>query len=218
MFGLGGLYVDVTIANHWFSYAFDGEMKIMYDPSSIRVKIVPNFRWALEFFLKEKVYIDIHYTPLNSSDQRSHELIHTTINVAEFYQIFQKLNELKNVLSVGASHSFTIEECSVCLDKSIDTVLPCMHGFCTQCLLEWRETGNTCPLCRTELDANDPNESWNLEKWDEKDLKNRRGAIVDSITQIFQNPNTFYATNATEFVVYQGLQNQPNIYEPNQNN
>jgi len=38
--------------------------------------------------------------------------------------------------------------CCICLDKEIDTILGCFHGYCQECIDEWRERDETCPLCR----------------------------------------------------------------------
>jgi len=42
------------------------------------------------------------------------------------------------------------EECPICMDRQIDTVLSCSHGICKVCEIEWLvgEGRGTCPLCR----------------------------------------------------------------------
>ncbi|KIV99332.1 hypothetical protein, variant [Verruconis gallopava] len=45
-------------------------------------------------------------------------------------------------------------ECGICMDDGDDnapwTWLPCTHQFHTSCVLDWLETANRCPVCRTE--------------------------------------------------------------------
>ena len=50
------------------------------------------------------------------------------------------------------------EECPICMDRPVDVVLACSHGFCKPCEIEWLvgENRGTCPICRSaQTDAND---------------------------------------------------------------
>ena len=41
-------------------------------------------------------------------------------------------------------------ECAVCLAANVvDTVLPCSHVFCRECIQPWVEQHGDCPMCRT---------------------------------------------------------------------
>lgn len=43
------------------------------------------------------------------------------------------------------------EECSICKDSFKNPIsLPCDHIFCDECISEWFEKENTCPLCRSK--------------------------------------------------------------------
>lgn len=47
--------------------------------------------------------------------------------------------------------TFTISECCpICLSSlsKIKRKLPCGHLFCFNCIYEWENMNNTCPLCR----------------------------------------------------------------------
>jgi hypothetical protein len=52
----------------------------------------------------------------------------------------------------GASTNNQREECPICMDRHIDTVLSCGHGLCKVCEIEWLvgEGRGTCPICRTK--------------------------------------------------------------------
>ena len=42
-------------------------------------------------------------------------------------------------------------DCSVCLFEKMDTVLPCMHAFCSGCIKSWMEKEQACPICRQSI-------------------------------------------------------------------
>ena len=51
--------------------------------------------------------------------------------------------------------------CNICLESfsvgNIVRVLECKHEFHENCIITWLKTRNTCPVCRHELESNDPN-------------------------------------------------------------
>lgn len=51
-------------------------------------------------------------------------------------------------------------ECAICLsDQKIGqmaTRMPCGHLFCNECLKHWLVKSNTCPVCRYEVETDDP--------------------------------------------------------------
>lgn len=49
-------------------------------------------------------------------------------------------------------------ECSICMDRKMDVLLPCAHSFCTPCIEQWNESNKSCPICCEELKNTD--ESW----------------------------------------------------------
>ena len=56
---------------------------------------------------------------------------------------------------------FNEEICNVCLEDykfgQISNKLDCGHWFHDKCILQWLKMRNTCPVCRQELESNDPN-------------------------------------------------------------
>jgi len=52
----------------------------------------------------------------------------------------------------------SLEECCVCLERKPDTILPCAHSYCTQCIQQWNVNHKTCPVCRERLDSTE--EGW----------------------------------------------------------
>jgi hypothetical protein len=51
--------------------------------------------------------------------------------------------------------------CNICLEGfqlgNILRVLECNHEFHENCIITWLKSRNTCPVCRHELESNDPN-------------------------------------------------------------
>ncbi|XP_037937596.1 RING finger protein 141-like [Teleopsis dalmanni] len=48
-----------------------------------------------------------------------------------------------------------IDECSICLDRQTEVLLPCTHTFCTPCIEQWNVKNKTCPICLEALDSTD---------------------------------------------------------------
>ena len=45
-----------------------------------------------------------------------------------------------------------MENCVICLEQCNNMVnLTCTHAFCIDCLNTWRQTSNSCPLCRQNI-------------------------------------------------------------------
>ena len=51
--------------------------------------------------------------------------------------------------------------CNICLENfdigNILRILECKHEFHENCIITWLKKNNTCPVCRHELESNDPN-------------------------------------------------------------
>ncbi|KAM8983631.1 uncharacterized protein PRD47_019570 isoform 1-T1 [Ara ararauna] len=47
------------------------------------------------------------------------------------------------------------DHCPICLGswKDISYVMPCLHQFCYQCILQWAETKPECPLCKRRIQS-----------------------------------------------------------------
>jgi hypothetical protein len=47
----------------------------------------------------------------------------------------------------------TESECCICMDKNTNNWvdIPCGHSFHYECIIEWNQTSNTCPICRSVL-------------------------------------------------------------------
>ena len=58
-------------------------------------------------------------------------------------------------------NNFKDVTCNICLEGfvlgDILRILECKHEFHEKCILTWLKSRNTCPVCRHELESNDPN-------------------------------------------------------------
>ncbi|XP_060531454.1 RING finger protein 141-like [Cylas formicarius] len=71
----------------------------------------------------------------------------------------EKLNISKILDNINeSSNSHSSEECCICFERKQELTLPCAHSYCLQCIEEWNEAHDTCPICRERLQSRD--ESW----------------------------------------------------------
>lgn len=47
------------------------------------------------------------------------------------------------------------DECSICLDRKTEVILPCAHSFCAPCIEQWNVNNKTCPICNELLASTD---------------------------------------------------------------
>mmetsp|Transcript_18873 Transcript_18873/g.28476 ORF Transcript_18873/g.28476 Transcript_18873/m.28476 type:complete len:272 (-) Transcript_18873:895-1710(-) len=56
-------------------------------------------------------------------------------------------------------------ECLICMSRSEDIILPCLHSMCSMCARRWVGTSGDCPFCRQHYDNCKKFETnqWNIE-------------------------------------------------------
>ena len=59
------------------------------------------------------------------------------------------------------------EECSICLDASLEVIARCGHGFCHECYTRWLRRSATCALCRERLPTTDHGGAFSLVSFSE---------------------------------------------------
>ena len=72
------------------------------------------------------------------------------------------INSLKRTeINENNIKEFNEQTCNICLDNfvkgQITVSLECGHFFHGNCIINWLKMRNTCPVCRHELESNDPN-------------------------------------------------------------
>ena len=84
--------------------------------------------------------------------------------------------------------------CNVCLNNlAINdeiTILECKHEFHLNCILEWLKIRNTCPVCRFEMESNNP---------DYERRKNSHRETLRNIHQTYNNNNNNNNNNGGTF-------------------
>ena len=74
-------------------------------------------------------------------------------------------NAIKNLKKIEINKdnikNFNEETCNVCLENYVEgqtsIKIECGHNFHDNCIIKWLKMRNTCPVCRHELESNDPN-------------------------------------------------------------
>ena len=71
------------------------------------------------------------------------------------------INNLKKIeINENNLNEFSEQSCNVCLENfnkgQITMQLDCGHYFHEKCIIHWLKMRNTCPVCRHELESNDP--------------------------------------------------------------
>lgn len=63
-------------------------------------------------------------------------------------------------LKIVKSHQIKDEDCPICLDgynsQSQIILLPCLHPFHDNCIKEWLSKNVTCPICRKDINKENP--------------------------------------------------------------
>ena len=176
--------------------ALSGVLKVVYRDSDIKLLVATIAGApvsALKDYLAGSVKFVVSYrkcsgytvaSPLESED------IHRKIMTFSEYESLKKLlYSLRNFLAAGSAPSKPKtpgEECSICLDAIVEVVLPCSHSFCAKCAQNWRDTNPTCPCCRQDL-LDHAGEEWQLEDWNEDDLKQQFILVTQSISDFLDS-------------------------------
>lgn len=65
---------------------------------------------------------------------------------------------LRKIPSSASCTPSDFPQCAICIDdlhmQEFRGLLPCSHSaFCFQCILEWSQISNSCPLCKTRFNS-----------------------------------------------------------------
>lgn len=77
-----------------------------------------------------------------------------TLNISFIDRIFTDKSNIQPRLSTYILTNVDIEkECCICMDKNTNNWvdIPCGHSFHNECIIQWYQTSNTCPICRSVL-------------------------------------------------------------------
>lgn len=79
----------------------------------------------------------------------------TKLSINEMNRICEILMQMKSISSLIPTTMMKENECSICLERIADTILPCQHSFCGKDIFEWQKRNNTCPFCRNKIKLKD---------------------------------------------------------------
>ena len=79
----------------------------------------------------------------------------------------RRLLEVEDVTTTRTDRGVTGEECSICLDASLEVIARCGHGFCQECYARWLRRSGTCALCRERLPTTDHGGAFSLVSFSE---------------------------------------------------
>ena len=116
-----------------------------------------------------------------------------SINANCFYKIFDLLKDsYQSILNYNKRKDGIQDDdeeeyyCCVCMANPKDSVLPCSHAFCQECLKEWscgRPT-HTCPLCKDDQ-ANNMIDTFALSSLSPEELYE---SLSQSIITVLKDP------------------------------
>ncbi|CAG9325079.1 unnamed protein product [Blepharisma stoltei] len=107
---------------------------------------VPVF-WKLKGFIRISVYeIGEESDPRRSLKKK--------LSISNTNRIYELLMHMKFASSLSPTTMLNENECSICLERLADTILPCHHSFCHRDIHEWEKRQNTCPICRRPINLN----------------------------------------------------------------
>ena len=115
----------------------------------------------------------------------------------EIAMIYGMLKEKHNPKPTKDNGQATgVEECPICMDRLIDTVLSCSHGICKVCEIEWLEGEGrgTCPICRRREKADDDwvlNEANAPTTLDDTDMQSRIEKLTKNLFELLLSFPTF---------------------------
>ncbi|KAL0272799.1 UNVERIFIED_CONTAM: hypothetical protein PYX00_005637 [Menopon gallinae] len=65
------------------------------------------------------------------------------------------LEEVDHLTSEFDNAGDKLVECSICMERKPDVLLPCAHAYCMPCIEQWNTSHKTCPFCRETLNSTD---------------------------------------------------------------
>ncbi|KAH3758895.1 hypothetical protein Pelo_9277 [Pelomyxa schiedti] len=86
-----------------------------------------------------------------------------SLTLKQFITLYSKI---KVFHESEAKHNITPapdrdDECVICMERQSSVVLECTHSFCKQCIDDWMQKSETCPMCRAHTQR-DEAEGWVL--------------------------------------------------------
>ena len=71
----------------------------------------------------------------------------TTSNISNIITTAQYLISIANICKITNEDNL----CCICLERNIEILLICGHGYCEKDILDWENRARNCPMCRKTL-------------------------------------------------------------------
>ncbi|XP_065158553.1 RING finger protein 141-like [Atheta coriaria] len=181
------VHASSSIADEFLTITYDEFKEKLKDFNKLSNQCLDSTGNKLLFIIKKgteehlfwKVTIRIACVKVDPKTQKIHSF--KLIDLRKFLQIYRTLKVQKEIADESKQHDLTVStiynnleeiagrsdedvesatECCICLERKPDISLPCAHTYCVQCIEEWNEDHDTCPICREHLDGKD--DAWVL--------------------------------------------------------
>ena len=83
--------------------------------------------------------------------RRNHVFLNNIAWLEEKINLFKLPIKLINGVVTRFIYLEEKETCFICYNKDVEIQTNCKHNFCNECIHNWMNRKNNCPLCRTEI-------------------------------------------------------------------
>lgn len=121
------------------------------------------------------------------------------ISLVDFLWLLSVLRRLSELLSLNAPldppnprrsgtpaktcRGATLDECSICCNRTENVVLSCSHSLCHHCERRWVVPHRACPFCRNRFSSTGDvrQNAWELTRWSETDVQTDIADLSDKL-------------------------------------
>jgi hypothetical protein len=69
-------------------------------------------------------------------------------------EVAEATNYSNPIVKHDITNSLPIEVCCICIEKNVNSIIPCQHSFCFDCISTYSsKPNNGCPICRSTFNC-----------------------------------------------------------------